>query len=198
MNGRVETVATTPRKAPNTISRPELLDGGHDLRFRELVNNLLAFSARHEAIRAGHGAYIGLPAPQYTILIAAAHRSEEGPVRIKDLAEQISVSQTFITMELKKLYKLGLLRKTRNEQDSRVVDIYITDKGMELLEDLSVVQRQVNDQQFAKISREEFDELLRLTKLLINNSDKALTLQAYLTHGGDLRFAGRSAAKSVS
>lgn len=191
-------MGTTPsRKAPNTISRPELLDDGQDLRFRELVNNLLAFSGRHEAVRAGHASYIGLPAPQYTILIAAAHRGEDGPVRIKDLAEQLSVSPTFITMELKKLYKLGLLRKERNEQDSRVMDIFVTDKGMEVLEDLSLIQRQVNDQQFADISRDEFEDLLRLTKLLIHNSDKALALQAYLSHGRTPLLSSKDAARSA-
>lgn len=175
--------AEPSRVAPRTISRTDLLEEGTDSRFRELVNTLLAVAARHETIRAGHGAYIGLPAPQYTILITAAHMANVGPVRIKDLADLVSLSPTYITMELKKLYGRGLMRKSRNKEDSRVVDLFVTDKGYELLEELAPMQRQVNDQQFADMTKQDFDELLRLTKLLASNSDKAIALQSYLAQG---------------
>ena len=67
-------------RPPLTVTRSELLAEGSDREFRELVHALLAFQARHEAIRDGHGAFIGLPGPQYTLLIAIHHLETEGDV----------------------------------------------------------------------------------------------------------------------
>ena len=49
-----------PQAAPLTVSRPELLADGSDREFRQLVHALFGFLARHEAVRAGHAARIGL------------------------------------------------------------------------------------------------------------------------------------------
>jgi len=56
--------------APLTVSRPELLVQGSDRAFRSLVHGLFGFFARHEAIRSGHGARIGLVGIEYTVLIS--------------------------------------------------------------------------------------------------------------------------------
>src|SRR4051812_43533136 len=59
--------------APLTVSRPELLVQGSDRAFRSLVHGLFGFFARHEAIRSGHGARIGLVGIEYTVLISIGH-----------------------------------------------------------------------------------------------------------------------------
>jgi hypothetical protein len=43
-----------------TISRPEMLVDGSDQQFRRLVHSLFGFFARHQSIREGHAAVIGL------------------------------------------------------------------------------------------------------------------------------------------
>src|SRR5262249_36151088 len=59
--------------APLTISRPELLINGSDRHFRRLVHGLFGFLARHEAVRSGHAARIGLVGIEYTVLISIRH-----------------------------------------------------------------------------------------------------------------------------
>src|SRR3954471_22361563 len=57
----------TPRAALTT-SRPELLVDGSDQQFRRLVHSLFGFLVRHQTLREGHAAVIGLPGIEYTTL----------------------------------------------------------------------------------------------------------------------------------
>ncbi len=162
-----------------TTGRDELLVEGSDRSFRELVHGLLALSALHEQVRNGHAAHIGLPGAQYTLLISIRHL-QGGPVTVKRVAEHLRVSPTFVTAETNKLVLAGLISKERDPDDSRMVNLALTDLGSSELDRLAPVQRQVNDIQFAKLSHAEFVELKRLVETLVDNSVQAVELQRYL------------------
>ena len=166
--------------APLTISRPDLMVGGSDAKFRQLVHNLFAFASRHEAIRAGHGARIGLTGIEYTFLIAVRHLEDEGDVSVKRLAEHLHLSGAFATTMIGKLIKRGLVNKEADAGDRRRVSVKVTEHGHALLSQLAPAQRKVNDAQFACLSKAEFNELCGLLERLIDSADKALALQAYL------------------
>jgi MarR family transcriptional regulator, organic hydroperoxide resistance regulator len=166
---------------PLTISRPELLCDGNDLRFRELVHGLIALSARHQQVRAGHARVIGLTPTNYTVLIAAAHLSRrKGTIGIRDIAVHLGVTPTHVSIETNALRKAGLLTKQRSDEDSRVTTITITDQGWEALGTLAPIQSRVNDVQFGGLSRDEFEMLHTLVQRLVRNSDAALRLQRRL------------------
>lgn len=170
---------------PLTATRPELLTDGSDESFRELVHDLLALGARHESVRNGHASYVGLPGARYTTLVTVRHLQDR-PATVRLVAEHLRVTPAFITMETKKLQAAGLITKTRSASDSRAVELAVTDAGHRLLEDLSVVQRRVNDEQFAELTAAEFRELHRLVKRLIRTSDNALALQRLIaSHRGE-------------
>ncbi len=169
--------------APLTVSRPELLVDGSDRGFRRLVHQLFAFFSLHESVRTGHGAFIGLPGIQYTILIAIGHLEADGPVGIKTVADHLRFSPSFVTVETGKLVKRGLVRKERDSQDRRRVSLGVTDKGRALHEKLAPVQRRVNDVQFECIGPGQLEELLRLVEDLVAGSERAGALQNYLGQG---------------
>lgn len=177
------TSTPTPPTMPMTITRPELIVDGSDHEFRELVHGLLAVAARHQRIRARHAAYIDLSAAAYTVLIAAAHLSGDGPVTTKAVAEHLFVTPAFITMEANKLEKQGLLAKARSVTDARVVELSITELGLARLEKLAVVQRQVNDVEFDRLSHRDFEQLRHLVRVMVDNCDRALAFHDYLTSG---------------
>src|SRR5258707_4462608 len=72
---RIMAAAPKAKKAKNelTVSRPALLVDGSDRSFRQLVHDMLAFSARIQEVRGRLGSVIGLSGTQYTVLIAIAH-----------------------------------------------------------------------------------------------------------------------------
>lgn len=171
----------TSRKAPLTITRPDLLVDGSDATFRRLVHNLFAFGARHVAIRDGHAAQIGLTGIEYTFLIAIRHLEDDDDVSVRQLADHLHLSGPFATTMVGKLITRGLIEKEPSESDRRKVKLSVTEKGHELLSSLAPTQRQVNDVQFGVLSKGEFQMLSVLLEKLIDSGDKALALQSYLS-----------------
>jgi MarR family transcriptional regulator, organic hydroperoxide resistance regulator len=166
--------------APLTISRPELLIDGSDRHFRRLVHGLFGFLARHEAVRTGHGARIGLVGIEYTVLISIRHLAvEETDISVNRVAEHLFLSGAFVTTVTNKLVKRGLIHKLPDPNDRRRVRLEVADKGNALLAELAPVQRQINDVQFGCLSTAEFLHLLDMTERLIECGDRAIRLQSY-------------------
>jgi DNA-binding MarR family transcriptional regulator len=191
-----------PRAAPPlTISRPEMLVDGSDRAFRSLVHGLFGFLARHEAVRAGHGARIGLVGIEYTVLISIGHLGvHEGDVSVNRIAEHLYLSGAFVTTVTNKLLQRKLIHKTPDPNDRRRVRLEISEKGWALLAELAPVQRQVNDVQFDCLSATEFKQLAKLIDRLIDSSNRALRLQAYFEDksGGPTPEPAESARKERS
>jgi DNA-binding MarR family transcriptional regulator len=166
--------------APLTVSRPELLINGSDRHFRRLVHGLFGFLARHEAVRSGHAARIGLVGIEYTVLISIRHLAvEETDISVNRVAEHLFLSGAFVTTVTNKLVKRGLIHKLPDPNDRRRVRLEVSDRGNALLAELAPVQRQVNDVQFGCLSTAEFLHLLDMTERLIDSSDRAIRLQSY-------------------
>ena len=168
------------RALPLTVSRKELLAGGNDHAFRELVHELFAFLARHEEIRSGHARFIGLRGIEYTVLISIAHLAAYGDVNVKTVADHLHLSGAFITTVTSRLAGEGLVDKASDAADGRRVRLAVTDKGYALLEKLAPVQRQVNDVEFGSLDRVDFDNLLEIVRKLVDSSSQAVALQKYL------------------
>jgi DNA-binding MarR family transcriptional regulator len=169
---------------PATIGRPEMLIDGSDQKFRTLIHGLLTFFALHEAIRDSYAAHVGLGGVQYTILQSIRHLGSRFEVNVRDVAEHLRLSGSFVTVETNKLEALGLVHKEPAQDDRRRVSLRVTKNGAALLNRLAPMQRTVNDVQFANIDRDEFVLLCRLVEQLIGSSQAALTLLHYLKGAG--------------
>jgi DNA-binding MarR family transcriptional regulator len=190
----IKVVDKKPRAAPPlTISRQEMLVDGSDRAFRSLVHGLFAFLARHEAVRAGHGARIGLVGIEYSVLISIGHLGvHEGDVSVNRIAEHLYLSGAFVTTVTNKLLQRKLIHKTPDPNDRRRVRLEISEKGWALLAELAPVQRQVNDVQFDCLSAAEFKQLSKMIDRLIDSSNRALRLQAYFEDQSGGRAPERS------
>src|SRR5690606_27848053 len=158
---------------------PSLPVKGEQQRLR-LVNALLPFLAVHTSIRDGYAAMVGISGPQYSILLYIKHFSDEGAPRVKDVAEHLHLSGSYITAEVGVLEGKGLLVKTKDEKDQRVVRLALTDRSKKMLDDIQGVRSQVNNVQFGVLSPEELETLAPIIERLIVSSREALTLQRYL------------------
>ncbi|MDE2792022.1 MAG: MarR family winged helix-turn-helix transcriptional regulator [Paracoccaceae bacterium] len=181
MTGETVTTEFETAQTPLTVSRTELLEDGKDARFRALVHGLLAFSSRLEDVRQSFGSLVGLSGIQYTILISILHLQGSRGIGVKAIAEHLSLSGAFVTIETGKLVKLDLVRKCVNPKDRRRVLLEVTSKGRSLLNDLAPVQREVNDVLFETLSAEEFHLLGKIIGDLVGSSEKALALADYIT-----------------
>ena len=164
-----------------TTSLPTLLVDGDDGAFRQFVHDLLAFSARLQAVRDGLGAAIGLSGAEYTTLIAIAHLSANGEkVGINMVAEHLHFSGAFITIGVNKMVALGLIAKGVDSQDRRRVILRITPKARTLLNQLAPVQRPANDRLFDCLTVSDFERLSKRLPMMVDAADDVLrTLEAY-------------------
>ena len=163
-----------------TVSREALLQDGSDAAFRQMLHNLLAFSARLQQIRGQFAGYIGLSGPQYTILITVRQLQGDTGVGANAVAAHLSHSPAFVTAETGKMVKLGVLDKRPNPEDGRRVLLSVTERGAGLLRSLAPLQQEVNDQLFEPVTAENFDMLHRLAHDLNGSAEKALLLSDYL------------------
>jgi DNA-binding MarR family transcriptional regulator len=175
-----------------TTSRKALLVDGSDQAFRQLVHTLLAFLARHETVREGHAAAIGLAGIEYTVLISVKYLAAEGDVSVRELAAHLHLSGAFVTTVSNKLQQMGLLDKLVDPVDRRRLRLIVTPAGESLLTNLDPTQRQVNDVQFDCLDAGDLQQLLGSVERLVQSSDEAIALQRYLQpQGNDAAAKGK-------
>lgn len=164
-----------------TVSKPELLPGGTDAEFRSFIHDFLAFGARVNQVRAGFGALIGLSGVAYTTLVSIAFLQDRDGVGLSRVAAHLHLSGAFVTIEVAKLVKAGLVQKRTHARDRRRILLTVTEQGRNILGDLAPIQAQVNNALFDCLSAEEFVWLRTLMEQLVGCGDRALLLLSFLT-----------------
>lgn len=167
-----------------TISREELLVNGSDSTFRDMLHDMLSLLVSLEHVRARFGAFIGLSGVQYTLLVSIRQFEGSDGVGVKKLADQLGFSAPFVTVETKKLVKIGILDKSPNPDDLRRVRLKVSARGHDLLRQLAPFQREINDAIFDPLSREDFEQQCRVIRAQRQSAERAMILSDYLLDEG--------------
>lgn len=156
---------------PLSIDAPVWLRGGSDTHFRELVYNLLSFSSQVLKSRESFAAYIGVTAPQHSILMAVA---EAGEVSVGQVAAALHVTSPFATAELRKLEKRGLIVRRTSPSDARSTIVTLTPLAKQLIREVAPMRRMVNEVVYGSLTAEEAAQLYRLVSILQERATHAL------------------------
>jgi very-short-patch-repair endonuclease/DNA-binding MarR family transcriptional regulator len=179
-------------KAPLTVSAPALIEDGHDRRFRKLVHDLITIAVRLETVRDMLGRRMDVSGPQYSILMVVAQNQGRRGVAVRAVADQLHVSGAFVTSEVGKLVRAGLIGKQANPEDRRSVLLSLTAKGEALIRDVAEAVRATNDRFFGALDRDDFLILGHIVDRMVGSSRAALGyLSVTAPHPPALR-AGRS------
>jgi DNA-binding MarR family transcriptional regulator len=92
---------------------------------------------------------------------------KNGPLKMSDLAEELSVTLGAVTMQADRLLKNGWIERSRSHTDRRVVMLAITDEGQRLLEHVIKAHQCLLNQYFGKLDAQEQAELIRLYKKML-------------------------------
>ena len=158
-----------------TVTRPELLDDGSDLRFRDLVGKLIAFSGEIARIRDAIASRIGISSPQFNMLATIARLADEAP-NVSRLARELGVSVPFVVTETGHLLRAGLIEKRADSVDRRRVNLVLSDAGVDALNAVAPFQREVNDVLFEGLSRTDFTRLDAIMTRLVDCSHRTLAM----------------------
>ena len=162
------------------MARSELLDGDGDGRFRQLLYDLFAFGSRLEDARGRFAGYIGLSSPQYLILIVVSHADPKDEIGVAHVAERLHLSGAFVSIEVNKLVRDGLIEKLPHSNDGRRVGLAVTALGFEKIERLAALQRPVNDALFTPIDVNDFKRLSKIMRRLADGAGQAIHLADHL------------------
>ncbi len=124
------------------------------LTLTRLVNDLNAEQA--ELLRAH-----GITWTQYNALRILRGAQGE-PLSCGEVGERMISRESDVTRLLDRLEKQGLVLRARGERDRRVVKTRITDKGLELLEQLDQPVAQMHTRQLGHLGKAKLRSLLSL------------------------------------
>ena len=93
-----------------------------------------------------------------------------GEMEPRELARHSGVSRAAISGTVATLERAGLVDKSKDQPDRRLVTVRLTEAGRDRLEDAYRAQNQREQLLFAALSPDDLDNLTRLLRLLIEGS----------------------------
>jgi DNA-binding MarR family transcriptional regulator len=106
----------------------------------------------------------GLTPTQYNILRILRGAGEEG-VSCKEAAERMVTKDSDVTRLLDRLEQQHLIKRARHGKDRRVVLTFITDKGLQQLEQLDEPMQELHRRQLAHLGKDRLNSLAILLEL---------------------------------
>lgn len=156
---------------PVSTSLEAFLVNGSDRAFRELIYKVLSTSTHMLRARDRFAAHMGVSGPQYSMMVAIG---EAGTATVGQIAARLHVSSPFVTAEIGKLIKRGIVDRRPNDADRRSNILVLTDTGKQLIRDVGPLRRMTNDMIFGSLNASQARALNRIMGLLLADSERAL------------------------
>jgi DNA-binding MarR family transcriptional regulator len=148
-----------------TLNRPEL-----DTSAMEVIGSLKRASGLLNRLLEPLYASAPIAEPEHDILVVLRHR--KGPVIARQVAEELGVSQAWVSRMLRKLEERGYVRREANANDRRAAIISMTDSGRSVVDELFPEQLRIEAEALAGLGDERASVVAGLERLVA-------TLKAY-------------------
>lgn len=146
-----------------------------------MLYDISTAAAHLESARAYLAGHLGLTAPQYNMLMVIAQYGGDRGLSVSEVGAHLHVSSTFITAEMNKLAKLGVIAKVPNPDDARSVLLQLTQEGGRQVQGLQQELHFVNDRLFASLTATEFDHLSRIIAKLLPDFERTVAVLTALS-----------------
>ena len=83
-----------------------------------------------------------------------------------EFTQEYEMDPSRVTRTAQSLEADGLIRRERDAEDNRVMRMYLTEEGLEVLQKLPEINEQLRSRVHSVLSEEEFEELRRMLGLL--------------------------------
>lgn len=116
--------------------------------------------------RALEPLYVTAPVsePEHTVLVVLRHR--RGPVIARDVAEELGVSQAWISRMLRRLEERGYVRREINANDRRAATISMTDSGCAVVDEYFPERLRIESEALAGLGDERASVIAGLERLV--------------------------------
>jgi len=113
----------------------------------------------------------GLSPSQFLVLKVLQNA---GTVTVSELAQRIGISTAGATGLLDRLVRAGLVERTRDQADRRVVWVHLSPEGENQLAAACRLRRTILAELFAPLSQDEVQQLVRLYEKVFRNAPDPL------------------------
>jgi len=151
-------------------TEPQVADLAGDL--QQVLSKLFNVMRRRVEIPKDAEAGADLTLAQLSILLTLLDR---GPIRMTELAAHERVRTPTTTVAIRRLEKLGLVKRSRDPSDLRAVLVNVTPRGLVQHREALEARRQVLVAMMSKLTPEDIDNISKalapLEKLATSNDD---------------------------
>jgi len=157
-----------------TVTVPGLVQSGDDADFRELISLMYAAIGRLTVMRRALAQSLELSSAQFAVVLSLLRLGPLGGVKIRDIADDLSVEAANVTVTVAGLETLGWVVKTSDPKDSRALAIQLTADARKRMEVFSGRLHLVNDRWFQGTSRDDLTTVIAFFRRLIARYGSAL------------------------
>ncbi|WP_159887394.1 MarR family winged helix-turn-helix transcriptional regulator [Paenibacillus puerhi] len=112
---------------------------------------------------------ISLTGPQ-TMMLYTLHKM--GPCPGGKLAQKMEVTPSAITVMIERLVQQGLVERTHDEHDRRIVRLSITEKGSDTLQRLRVIRDETLKRYLSYIEPDELEAFLSIFEKMVKHVEE--------------------------
>ncbi|WP_201330007.1 MarR family winged helix-turn-helix transcriptional regulator [Lactobacillus nasalidis] len=92
--------------------------------------------------------------------------------KARDIGRQCVMDKSTMTGLLKKMEARGLITRRVSNEDKRVVNIFLTEKGREKAKQVNAIGAKIDEQALSVLSDEEKEILFRLLNKVLDNMEE--------------------------
>ena len=155
---------TEERFPPLTISLEAFVKNGSDREFRQLIFEFTGLRNQMQRHSDQFARYIGTNNAQFHLIMIMAEMPD---LTVSQIAEHMSVTSQFVTIEIGKLIRKGIVQKRPNESDRRSSFLNLTSKGKNLVRELAPVLRRANNLHFRSLTEDRARTLREMIHAIV-------------------------------
>lgn len=140
--------------------------GSRKDKFKQCMHLFMKCNRLHHALVETKVSALGLHRSQRSMLLTI---NFNGNISQKELAKRMEISPAAVTVTLKKLEAQGFIERAQSEDDSRVNNITVTEKGRDIICQTGAIFDEVDEKTFAGFSEEELEEFLSYLRRVSSN-----------------------------
>jgi len=169
-----------------TVTLPEMLVGGNDHMFRELIAVLYASIGQLQSIRRQLATALGVSTTELSVLLALHHLTTMGRVGIRGIADHLRLAATNVTATVNVLQSMGWLVKRSDPDDARALSIRLTQDARYKLNEFASRCAALNDVWFSGLRSEEMKTVVGFFHRLDHQYGAAHAVAQAMSSGPDL------------
>jgi len=151
---------------PLTISLDAFVKNGSDRAYRKLIFELLGLQNQMQRHSDRFARYIGTNNAQFHAIMIMTATPD---LTVSQIAQLMNVTSQFVTIEIGRLIRKGIVEKRPNESDRRSSFLNLSPKGKNLVRELAPVLRRANNLHFRSLTEERARSLTEMLHAIIED-----------------------------